>query len=152
MRILLNRTPAVLLAAALVAISVASLATAEDQPSTAAAPAAVAPVAPAAIEIQFGGAMNADGKTLHLRGRDARQQLLVTATLPDGSLRDLTHGVTYQSAPAGVVDVAHGYVTPLADGKTTITATHAAGGKTASLPVIVENSQQDTPVNFGNQV
>src|SRR5687768_3417667 len=102
MRILLNRTPAVLLAATLVPISVASLATAEDKPSTAAAPAAPA-VAPSAIEIQFGGAMNADGKTLHLRGRDARQQLLVTGTLADGSLRDLTHAVTYQSAPAGVV-------------------------------------------------
>ena len=37
--------------------------------------------------------------TLTLRGKDARQQLLVTAKLDSNLLRDFTHKVTYKAAP-----------------------------------------------------
>src|SRR5258707_7203009 len=62
-------------------------------------------------------------QVLRLRGADARQQLLVTATLSTGALRDYTREVSYQTSPAGVIQVSKtGRVTPLAAGKATITA------------------------------
>src|SRR4051794_17915134 len=42
---------------------------------------------------------------LHLRGSDARQQLLVTAKLEDGRSRDVTRAVTYEIKPSGVVRI-----------------------------------------------
>jgi len=62
-------------------------------------------------------------QVLRLHGADARQQLLVTASFSTGALRDYTREVTYQTSPAGVIQVSKtGRVTPLADGTTTITA------------------------------
>src|SRR2546425_9569990 len=60
---------------------------------------------------------------LRLRGADARQQLLVTASFSTGALRDYTREVSYQASPAGVIQVSKtGRVTPLAEGTATITA------------------------------
>lgn len=88
---------------------------------------------------------------LSLRGKEARQQLLVTGTLSDGALRDFTHKATYSSAPAGIVSIdAHGLVTAAADGATVITA--AADGVTSTIPVKVEGSGKNLPLNFGNQI
>src|SRR5438876_1709229 len=62
-------------------------------------------------------------QVLRLRGADARQQLLVTASFSTGALRDYTREVSYQTSPAGVIQVNKtGRVTPLAEGATTITA------------------------------
>src|SRR5438445_3821480 len=62
-------------------------------------------------------------QVLRLRGADARQQLLVTATFSTGGLRDYTREVSYQTSPAGVIQVSKtGRVTPLAEGTSTITA------------------------------
>src|SRR2546422_272945 len=62
-------------------------------------------------------------KVLRLRGADARQQLLVTASFAKGGLRDYTREVTYHTSPAGVIQVSKtGRVTPLAEGTATITA------------------------------
>src|SRR5437870_9942232 len=44
-------------------------------------------------------------QVLHLRGADARQQLLVTANFSTGALRDFTREVSYQTSPAGVIQV-----------------------------------------------
>src|SRR5829696_1825 len=91
------------------------------------------------------------GPELSLRGKEARQQLLVTGTLSDGALRDLTHKATYSAAPAGIVSIdAHGLVTAVSDGATVITA--AADGAAATLPVKVEGSAKNLPLNFGNQI
>jgi len=62
-------------------------------------------------------------RQLRLRGADARQQLLVTASFSTNALRDYTREVSYQTSPAGVIQVSKtGRVTPLAEGTTTITA------------------------------
>src|ERR1051325_997557 len=68
-------------------------------------------------------ATTGSNQLLRLRGADARQQLLVTATLSSGALRDYTRQVNYQTSPGGVIQVSKtGRVTPLAEGTTTITA------------------------------
>lgn len=60
---------------------------------------------------------------LKLHGRDARQQLLVTAKFDSGARRDFTRQVTFTATPAKIVQVdKNGAVTPLADGQAVITA------------------------------
>src|SRR5207302_10904454 len=77
-------------------------------------------------------------QVLHLRGADAREQLLVTANFSTGALRDYTREVGYQTLPAGIIQVSKtGRVTPLAEGTATITATSLAGA-TSTLAVTVE--------------
>ena len=86
-----------------------------------------------------------------LRGKDARQQLLVTAHLDTDALRDFTHQATYEAQPSGIVTVdADGLITPLADGTATVTAT--ATGLSAAMPVKVEGAGQSPPINFTNQI
>ncbi len=87
-----------------------------------------------------------------LRGADARQQLLVNATLDNGALRDFSRAVTYETTPTGVVAVSPtGRVTPLADGTATITA-KIAGGKSAARTIKVTDFDQVAPINFPNQI
>jgi len=101
---------------------------------------------PASLQIEATGTPE-----LTLRGKDARQQLLVTAKLSDGALRDFTHKATYSAAPEGIVNVdANGIVTPVADGAVTITA--ETEGVKATLPVHVEDSGHAEPINFANQI
>ncbi len=89
---------------------------------------------------------------LTLRGPDARQQLLVTAKIGNGALRDYTRHVTYEALPAGVVRVEKdGLVVPVSDGAAQITA-KSSGGLTASLPVAVEKFSAAVPINFPNQI
>ncbi|MEO6739862.1 MAG: DUF1549 domain-containing protein, partial [Chthoniobacteraceae bacterium] len=108
--------------------------------------AAAASGKPASLQVEATGAPE-----LTLRGKDARQQLLVTAKLGDGAQRDFTHKATYAAAPAGIVNVdANGIVTPLADGKATVTAN--VDGVAASLPVKVEKAGAVEPINFPNQI
>ena len=108
--------------------------------------ATVALAAPASLQIEATGQ-----PVLGLRGKDAHQQLLVTAKIDDGALRDWTQKVKYHAAPEGIVNVdAGGAVTPISDGTATITA--EGEGVTASLPVKVEGSGQVQPINFANQI
>ncbi len=89
---------------------------------------------------------------LHLRGADARQQLLVTANFTHGAVRDWTREVTYQSSPAGIIQISKtGRITPLAEGTATITARSQAD-TSASLDVVVEQFKDVRPVNFPNQI
>src|SRR5262245_17846046 len=82
-----------------------------------------------------------------LAGRDARQQLLVSA-----GERDLTRSVSYETVPPGIVRVdATGLVSPLREGKADIHV-RGAGGTTASVAVTVTHLAEDLPVNFDNQV
>jgi hypothetical protein len=91
-------------------------------------------------------------QVLHLRGADARQQLLVTASFSTGALRDYTREVSYQTSPVGVIQVSKtGRVTPLAEGTTTITAKSSAD-VTATLAVTVEQFKNVPTVNFPNQI
>ncbi|HEY3148610.1 MAG TPA: hypothetical protein VGJ75_19780, partial [Dongiaceae bacterium] len=91
-------------------------------------------------------------KPLTLRGADARQQLLATARLADGALRDVTREASYGVVPADVVKIeTSGLVIPLGDGRATITA-KTADGLGASLAVTVEHYREVRPVNFANQI
>ena len=91
-----------------------------------------------------------DGK-LTIRGRDARQQLIVTGTYSSGQLRDHTHTVNFSVAPEGIVDIAKdGLVTPLKDGDATVKATF--NGKEATVVVHVEGVAHQIPINFKNQI
>src|SRR5438876_1071647 len=91
-------------------------------------------------------------QVLRLRGADARQQLLVTASFSSGALRDYTREVSYRTSPAGVIQVSKtGRVTPLAEGTATITA-KSSDGLTATLAVTVEQFKNVSTVNFPNQI
>ena len=86
-----------------------------------------------------------------LLGAQARLQLLVTAELRTGQLRDCTRAVTYTAKPAGIVQISKtGEVTPIEDGRVTITAT--ADGSSASIELSVEQARKSLPINFANQI
>jgi hypothetical protein len=86
-----------------------------------------------------------------LKGNDDAQQLIVTATLANGQLQDLSGDVNYDVADAKVARATSaGRVVPLADGKTHIMVVY--GDKTASIPLSAEAVLVNLPINFGNQV
>jgi hypothetical protein len=102
--------------------------------------------------LQIDGGPQAKSGTLRLHGADARQQVLVTARLEDGSLRDYTRAVKYEVKPGNIVKVdGSGFVTPLSDGTATITA-KATDGVSAILTVKVAKFKTVLPINFGNQI
>ncbi|HVY70774.1 MAG TPA: DUF1549 domain-containing protein [Verrucomicrobiae bacterium] len=107
---------------------------------------------PATLRIHYSAKTDqTNAWSLHLRGADARQQLLVTAEAGAGP-RDFTREVEYTTSPAGIVQVsAAGVVTPLSDGETTLTA-KSKDGLTAQIPVKVEDARGVLPVNFPNQI
>lgn len=87
-----------------------------------------------------------------LRGRDARQQLVVTAHTRSGREVDVTGEVAFDTSPEGVVAVdATGLVAPMADGQVTVTATSGEGLK-AEVALQVTHMSNDPAVNFPNQV
>jgi len=103
-----------------------------------------------AVELES-GRIGSDGFVL-LAGRDAAQQLIVTGKYDSGQLRDLSGKVTYAANPANVVSISDtGYVSPTAEGETTIQV-KSSSGQTADIKVRVSNLVRDVPVNFPNQV
>src|SRR5689334_14795953 len=109
--------------------------------------------APTALWLHAGAAPAEGGNaSLRVIGPDARRQLLATATLAGGALRDVTRDVTYEVTPASIVQVDKaGMLSPLGDGTATVTAKYS-GGPSASLSVTVEQFGTSKPVNFPNQV
>jgi len=90
-------------------------------------------------------------RPIRLIGRDAHQQLLVTATNDSGDSRDYTRLVHYAAQPDGVVQISStGDVTSLRDGNAVISATTDAD--TATIPVTVERYDTSLPINFANQI
>lgn len=97
------------------------------------------------IEPEFAG-----GKVT-IRGRDARQQLVVTGVYSSGQLRDQTPLAKYSVQPEGIVEVAKdGMITPLKDGDCTVKA--VVGDKEILTPVHVEGVATPHPINFTNQI
>jgi hypothetical protein len=91
-------------------------------------------------------------ETLTLHGPDARQQLLATARLADGALRDFTRQLRYEVVPDYVVKVGRtGLLIPLANGSAVITA-KTDDGLAATFPVVVEKFRETSPINFPNQI
>jgi hypothetical protein len=88
---------------------------------------------------------------LIIRGRDARQQIIVTGVYSSGQLLDRTHGATYSAQPAGVVEIAaDGLATPLKDGDATVKVT--VDGKETTVVIHVEGVANQIPINFKNQI
>lgn len=92
------------------------------------------------------------GDSVVIRGRDARQQLLVTGEFADGRLRDVTRQVQFSASPEGIVAIdPTGLVTPLQDGEATIAAVASEGAR-GELAVRVEGLGSPRPINFKNQI
>jgi len=86
-----------------------------------------------------------------LSGRDAGMQLIVTGTYASGQIRDLTRSAQYESTPKGFVTIDKtGYVTALAEGKTTVVAT--IKGTSAKFDVHTTDIAKDAPINFKNDI
>ncbi len=86
-----------------------------------------------------------------LTGSDDAAQLVVTATLNDGRLQDLTTDVRYTVADGKTAAVTPaGRVLPRANGASEIIATY--GDKSARVPLASKQIGENLPLNFGNQV
>ena len=96
-------------------------------------------------------ALTAYPKEIALKGGDSGQQLVVTATLADGRVVDLTAHALYDAADGKIIRVTStGRVMPLLDGKTEITASY--GDKSVKVLVATEAIRETLPINFANQV
>ena len=86
-----------------------------------------------------------------LPSSDHSAQLIVTGSLADGRLVDLTHVASYSLADASVADVSHtGRVTPRANGSTQLIIKY--GDKSAAIPLTTQHIGENLPINFPNQV
>ncbi len=86
-----------------------------------------------------------------LVGPRSGQQILVTGRYSDGSLRDLTSLCEWTvENPAVIAVQSHGYLVPLRDGTTTLTA--RAGGKAARVSVVVKDFTAPRPISFRREV
>ncbi len=87
-----------------------------------------------------------------LIGRDARRQVVVTGNYATEQLRDLTRSATFSVEPAGIVAIdSTGLLTPAGDGAAKLTAA-TADGVTSHIEVRVERFNEQTPINFPNQI
>src|SRR6185437_2896626 len=88
---------------------------------------------------------------ISLNGSDDAAQIVVTATLNDGRLQDLTHDVQYAVTDGKSAAVtSYGRVLPRADGASEITAIYA--NHVVKLPLEVKNIGVNLPLNFTNSV
>jgi hypothetical protein len=96
-------------------------------------------------------ALNAYPEKINLKGSDDAQQLVLTATLAEGRLQDLSADVKFDISDPKIVRVTtSGRVIPLTNGQTEITASY--GPKTVKIPVSAEGIDQNLPINFANQI
>lgn len=88
---------------------------------------------------------------LTIQGKDARVQLVVTATHAAGRLTDVTRSAKYEVNPPDVLTIDEtGLMTPLQDGTAQITA--VIDGHAATVPVEVSDYAGAKPINFKNQI
>lgn len=86
-----------------------------------------------------------------LKSRDDSTQLVVTATLKDGRLQDLTQAVKFAVVDGKTVTVSPtGRVLPNVNGSTEITVSY--GTLSAQVPVLASQIDMNLPINFPNQV
>jgi uncharacterized protein YjdB len=87
-----------------------------------------------AVEIGVVQKLEVDRRFISLKTGD-NVTVILTATLADGSTRDVTSTATWKTASYKVADVIKGTITATGSGKTTVTGTF--GGKAIGLPVDV---------------
>ncbi|MCS6861792.1 MAG: Ig-like domain-containing protein, partial [Abditibacteriales bacterium] len=115
-------------------------------------PAAQAKVTPPAASPRVLG-ISVAPKTVLLEGPRAQQTVIVTASLSDTSLRDVTRekSLTYRIADPKVAKVSsHGVVTPVSDGTTTLIIQYQ--NFQSQIPVKVKDAQANIPINFTTEV
>ncbi len=93
------------------------------------------------------GGLLVQPEALNLVGPRARQQMLVTGTYADKTVRDLTifADVTCEN-PAIAEVAADGFLIPKANGTTNLIV--KAGGQTAKVPLTVKDFEKPQPVSF----
>lgn len=140
----LNTSPAIMVLAALALFFFAEPVSAGDEQSV------IADVS--GLRIHFGDLIESTkDNSIVLSGSDARQQILVTATLRNGEFRDLTHSVQFRVEPTGVARLDEfGTVIPIGNGEAILRA--SIGDLQADIPVKVERIESVLPVNFPNQI
>lgn len=89
--------------------------------------------------------------SLSLKGMDDAAQLIITATLKDGRLQDLSSDAVYTVADGKSAKVlSTGRVIPQANGSTEIVASF--GGQSVKVPVTIAHTDENLPINFPNQI
>jgi hypothetical protein len=96
----------------------------------------------------------ATGLSLHpanfeLLDARSRQQLVLTGTFEDGTVRDLTHEATYVSSNPAIVKVEQGIVIPTGTGSATVTA--EVGALKTTTTVNIKQFDDHRPVSFQNE-
>jgi len=90
-------------------------------------------------------------KEITLKGADDTRQIIVTGTLADGRLQDLSGDVDYISKENTIARVtSSGRVIPLGNGSTEITARF--GDHHIAVPVHCESMGENLPINFANRI
>lgn len=87
---------------------------------------------------------------VNLRTRQDRQSLVVQATYADGVTRDVTAQASYTLGNKALAKFDGFTLSPLADGATELRIKFS--GKTLTVPVKVEKSQEEPPISFLNDV
>jgi hypothetical protein len=88
---------------------------------------------------------------IDIKGGDDAPQLIVTASLNNGKLVDVTGEATYAVADPHIASVMKsGRVLPAGNGATKIAASFA--GRSIEVPLVAEHVGENLPINFPNQV
>src|SRR5262249_52944811 len=95
-------------------------------------------------------ALKVEPAAVTLHGPRAGQQLIVTATLADGTARDVTRQATWTTTLGTVRVSADGYITAVADGRVQVRA--AALGATATADVTDTDVGELARVSFRNEI
>jgi hypothetical protein len=108
------------------------------------------PQAPAKESLEKVVSISVEPKEVSLRGENRRQQLLVTAHLPEGRSRDVSHLATVEAANGVVARMDGGVVAGVTDGATEIRV--QVGGQSVVVPVRVAGFAGYPKVHFVNDI
>lgn len=85
-------------------------------------------------------------------GPDARHQLVISLIEPQGFVSDVTRKAAFLVEPAGIVSIdPKGYLTPVANGRATVTAQYP-GAENLAVEVQVSKIQHPPAISFPNDI
>ena len=107
------------------------------------------PAIPKALELRASAVENAPAVVLE--GKGSSQQINLTGTLADGSLKDLTHHADYSITPENVATIdKEGFIRPAGNGKAKVTAFFK--GVSTTLNFEVKGFETHRKINFPNEI